>query len=106
MLEVAILLLDFVAMLQTVVGGETVEGALADEVGVELAVVGCVDGDEEVGHDAAAAVYGATTVGLVFQRVGELDAVSVEVFAVFEALGHFLGIFFNTSFVGTLDAAA
>ena len=102
--EITILCLDGVAVLEGIVGGETIQGALADEVSVELAVVGRVDRDEDVGHDASTAVNGAPAVGLVFQRVGEVDAVGMVVFAVFEAFLHLLGIVLNAVFVGTLDA--
>ena len=102
--EVAVLRPHFFAVLEAVIGGEAVQGTFADEVGVELAVVGRVDRDEEVGHDAATAVNGATSVCLKLQGIREVDAVGVIVFAVFETFGHLLGIVLNTFFVRPLDA--
>ena len=59
--------LQFVAMEHGIVNGVFVEHAFSDQVGVELAVEAGIDGDEEVGHDASAAIDGAAVVGFVFQ---------------------------------------
>ena len=66
-IEITILCLDFIAVLQAIVCSEAVQGTFADKVGVEFAAVSRVDGDENVGHNAATTVDGTTAIGLIFQ---------------------------------------
>ena len=86
--------------------GEGVEEALAAQGDVVVGEAHGVEGDEDVGHDAAAAVDGAAVGGAILQRVGEVDGVGVDEFAVLIALGDVVAVGVGTLVVGALDAAA
>ena len=86
--------------------GELVEEAFAATIAV-VACGGCgVHGDEDVGHNATAAVDSAPARGFVFQGVGELDRVGGEHFAVFVTTLDVFIVGVGTIVVGTLDAPA
>ena len=86
--------------------GELVEETFAPTGLVESGGGGCVHGDEDVGHDATTAIHGTPTRSLIPERVGEMDRVGAEQFAMLIASTHVVVVFVAAFGVGALNATA
>lgn len=86
--------------------GEGVEETLAAEGDVVVGEAHGVNGHEDVGHDAAAAIDSAAVSRPITQGISKMYGVGIDKFAMFVALREIVAVGVGAAVVRALDAAA